>query len=246
MKWIFLFAFSIVAAKVFPQTDRHLIRKGNENYKNGSFQQAEVEYRKALEKNPQNYRANYNLGNTLYREKQYDAASAKFAGLADKEKDKQKRSRYYYNLGNSLFQNKKYKESVDAFKNALKNNPRDQDAKHNLQLAMKMLREQQNQQNKNQQNKNDKDNKNNKNDKNKGDQDKQKDQQNKDKQKDQQGNNQQQQNQQNAAEQPQKGQISPQDAERILQALENEEKEVMKKAQDQKQKVRKVQLEKNW
>jgi Ca-activated chloride channel homolog len=244
MRMIFLVVLTIIAAKGYPQSDKSLTRRGNDKYNKGSYQQAELEYRKALEKNPKSYRADYNLGNALYREKQYDAAGAKYAGLAEKEKNKQKRSRYYYNLGNTLYESKKYNESAEAYKNALRNNPNDKDAKHNLLLAMQMLKEQQNKQKQDQQQ-----NKNDKNDKNKQDQNKQKDQQNKDKQQNQQGQNQQQ-NQQDkneqAGQQPQKGQISPQDAERILQALENEEKDVMKKAQEQKEKVRKVQLEKNW
>jgi tetratricopeptide (TPR) repeat protein len=233
--------FSVAA---FSQPDRKFVRKGNNNYKEGNYQQAEVEYRKALEGNPASYKADFNLGNALYKQKQYDAAAAKYAGLAEKESDRQKLGRYYYNLGNALFEKKSYQESIEAYKNALRNMPGDMDSKHNLQLALRTLNEQQQQQQQQQQ-------------QNKNDQ-----QQNKDQQKQQQGGeNQQKQDQQDQNQQQDqkgqesqdgnqpkqvKGQISPEDAERILQALENEEKDVMKRVQEKKERTQKVQSDKNW
>jgi tetratricopeptide (TPR) repeat protein len=247
MRSVALLILTVISLEAYAQADRKFVRKGNENYNDGSFQQAEVEYRKALEKDPLSYRADYNLGNALYRQKQYDAAAARYSGLAEKEHDRQKLSQYYYNLGNTMYENKKYQESVVAYKNSLRNNPADMDAKHNLQLALKMLNEQQQQQKKNDQK--NKDNK-------QKDQDQQKQNQQKNQQDQNQKNNQQDQNQQkeqpeqanqlSQQQQVKKGQISPQDADRILQALENEEKEVMKKVQERKERVQKVQVEKNW
>lgn len=236
MRSIVLILIAAASMDAYSQTDGKFVRKGNGDYKDGNFQQAEVEYRKALEKNPQSYKADYNLGNALYRQKQYDAAASRYAGLAEKGKDKKEISRYYYNLGNTMYENQKYKESVEAFKNALRNDPNDMDAKHNLQLALRMLNEQKQQQNQGnqQQDSKDQDNRNKEN----------QDQQSKDQQQPSQ--------QQNEDAKPQeslqksKGEISPADAERILQALENEEKEVMKRVQNQKEKVKKVPVEKNW
>jgi len=237
MRSIVLIILATITLEVYPQADRKFVRKGNGDYKDGNFQQAEVEYRKALEKDPGSFRADYNLGNALYRQKQFDAAAARFTGLAENGKDKQKLNRYYYNLGNTQYENHKYQESVEAYKNALKNNPGDMDAKHNLQLALRMLNDQKQQKNqdKQQQNKDQQDKKN---------------KENKDKQNQEQQQNQQQ--QENGSKKPspqplnQKGQISPEDAERILQALENEEKDVMKKVQERKERVQKVQVDKNW
>ena len=204
MRSITLIGLTVIALNAYSQAERKYIREGNGEYKDGNYQQAEVEYRKALEKDPQSYPADFNLGNALYKQKQYDAAASKYSALAGNEHNKQKLSRYYYNLGNSLFQKQKYSESIEAYKNALRNNPTDMDAKHNLQLALQML----NQQNQQQQ--------------------------------------QQDQQQNNGQPQHQKGQISPEDAERILQALENEEKEVIKKVQERKERVQKADVEKNW
>ena len=213
---------------VWSQADRPYIRKGNGKFEDGKYQQAEIEYRKALEKVPQSYRADYNLGNALYKQKQYDAAVSKYSSLAKNEKNRQNLNRFHYNLGNALYKSQKYGESVEAYKNALRNNPKDLDAKHNLQLAMQKLNEQKQQQ--------DQKNRQNKDQQNKDQQQKNKpqpDQQDKDKQ-------------QAQPQQNQRGQISPEDADRILKALENEEKNVMKKVQDEKQHRQEKPLDKNW
>ncbi len=240
MRWMILLTMILLSVAAFAQPDKKFVRKGNNNYKEGNYQQAEVEYRKALEENPASYKADFNLGNALYKQKQYDAAAAKYAGLADKESDRQKLGRYYYNLGNALYEKKSYQESIEAYKNALRNMPGDMDAKHNLQMALRMLSEQQQQQ---QQNKNDQQ-------QNQDQQQQQQDGENQQKQDQQDQNQQQEQKGQESQDgnQPQqvKGQISPEDAERILQALENEEKDVMKRVQEKKERTQKVQSDKNW
>lgn len=245
MRGMILLTLILFSVAAFSQSDSKFVRKGNNNYKEGNYQQAEVEYRKALEDNPASYKADYNLGNALYKQKQYDAAAAKYAGLAEKEDDRQKLGRYYYNLGNALFEKKSYQESIDAYKNALRNIPGDMDAKHNLQMALTMLNEQQQQQqqSKNDQQQNKDQQKQQEGGENQQNQDQQKqDQQEKNKQQDQKG----QESQDNSQPQQVKGQISPQDAERILQALENEEKDVMKRVQEKKEREQKVQSDKNW
>ncbi|MFO7368904.1 MAG: tetratricopeptide repeat protein [Bacteroidales bacterium] len=242
MRWMILLTMILLSVAAFAQPDKKFVRKGNNNYKEGNYQQAEVEYRKALEENPASYKADFNLGNALYKQKQYDAAAAKYAGLADKESDRQKLGRYYYNLGNALYEKKSYQESIEAYKNALRNMPADMDAKHNLQMALRMLSEQQQQQQQ-QQGKNDQQ-------QNQDQQKQQQDAENQQKQGQQDQNQQQEQKGQESQDgnQPQqvKGQISPEDAERILQALENEEKDVMKRVQEKKERTQKVQSDKNW
>ena len=235
MRFILLILFTACTTVALAQADRKFIRKGNIEFDQDQFQRAEIEYRKALEKEPGSFRADYNLGNALYKQKQFEAAATKYGNLVEKDNKPADLNRFYYNLGNAFFENKKYKESIEAYKNALRNDPGDMDAKHNLQLALRMLNEMNQQQNRNSQS----DNKDQQNDK--------KDQQNMDQQsKDQQkeGND----NVPRPENQPQgaKGRISREDAERILQALENEEKNVMKKIQDQKEHQQKSPLDKNW
>jgi tetratricopeptide (TPR) repeat protein len=237
MKPLILLIFTGTAIGAYAQTDRSHIRQGNDKFEEGRYQEAEIDYRKALEKDPQSWRADYNLGNSLYKQKQFDAAAQKYAALVKNEKYRQHSERYYYNLGNAYFENKKYQESVESYKNALRNNPGDMDAKHNLQLAMRKLEEsKQRQQQKQEQSQ-----------EQEREQEK-KEQQEQEQEEQQQKGQQQEEQQQEQAQRPEqmKGQISREDAERILQALENEEKNVMKRVQEQKQRRQKVPLGKNW
>lgn len=243
MKPILLILFTIFAIQAYSQAERRYIRKGNGEFDDGRYQQAEIEYRKALEKVPLSYKADYNLGNALYKQQQFDAAVTKYSALAEKGKSRKDLNRYYYNLGNALFESRKYPESVEAYKNALRNEPGDMDAKHNLQLAMKMLienKQKQDQQDQ-QKNKDQQDKSGQKNDRQNQDQ-KNGNQQHKDQQQEEGREDQ----QQNSQMQPSNRQLSEEDAERILQALENEEKDVIKKIQEQKEHLHSTPLEKNW
>ena len=234
MKWVVLIILALFTQNVFSQAERKFVRRGNRQYEDKKYQEAEIQYRKALEKSPGSVAADYNLGNSLYKQKQFDAAAQRYKELSGKQKDGQALNRDYYNLGNALYKSGKYQECIDAYKNALRKMPGDMDAKHNLQLAMKKLEMQKQQQNKeNQQNKQDK-----KQD-NKKDDNQQQNQDNKNQPPDEKKD--QQQDKQNM-----NGQISSQDAERILQALENEEKHVLRKVQEQQKQVKKVPVEKNW
>lgn len=239
MKWIVMISLVLVTLDGFAQAERKFIRRGNRDYTEGKFQEAEIQYRKALEKDSKSVPADYNLGNALYKQKQYDAAASRYLSLAEKQKSNGEQDRQFYNLGNALYQAGKYKESAEAYKNALRKMPGDMDAKHNLQLALRKLQEQKNRQQQDQ-----KDQQQKQQDK-KDQQQQQQNQQQKDQQQ-QQNENQQQDQKQQADNQNVKGQISPQDAERILQALENEEKDVLKKVQEQQKRVKKAPVDKNW
>jgi Ca-activated chloride channel family protein len=234
MKWVVVIIFALFTLNVYSQAERKFIRRGNRQFEDKKYQEAEIQYRKALEKSPGSVAADYNLGNSLYKQKQFDAAAQRYKELSGKQKDGKALNSDYYNLGNALYKSGKYQECIDAYKNALRKTPGDMDAKHNLQLAMKKLEMQKQQKNKeNQQNKQDKKQDNKKDDKQQQNQDNKN--QSPDEKKDQQ------QDKQNM-----NGQISSQDAERILQALENEEKNVLRKVQEQQKQVKKVPVEKNW
>jgi Ca-activated chloride channel homolog len=203
------------------------IRKGNREYFDGKYNEAELHYRKALEKNPQYGKATYNLGNALYKQNHYEPAISKYESLLETEKDNGTLSKYYYNLGDSYFKTQKLEQSIEAYKQSLRLNPKDQDAKHNLFLAQSMLNQQKNQQNKDQQNR---------------------DQQNKDQQNKDQQNKVQQQQQQDQQQNGEKkeAKISKQDAERLLEAMEQDEKDVLKKVEEKKMQGRKIPVEKEW
>lgn len=218
------------------------IKKGNQLYNQGKYKEAEIEYRKALELNPQSNIAKYNLGNSLYRQNRFEEAKELFDKVDPNSFSKKALADSYHNLGNSFFQSKNYENSIESYKKALLNNPSDKETKYNLEYARRMLRQQMQSQNQNQQQQ-----QNQQNNKNQQQQHQQSNNQNKD-QKNDKGNQQQQnqqdnQNQQQLQHQP-KQNISKEDAERILQALMNKEKELQKDMQ--KKNATRAKLIKNW
>jgi tetratricopeptide (TPR) repeat protein len=227
-----------------------LLREGNKLYDDKRYNDAEIQYRKALEQS-QNAKSLYNLGDALYKQGNYEEAAEKFSKAVSMTKDTASLASAMRNLGNSYLQMKKYDESINAYKNSLKLNPKDEDTRYNLEYAKRMMVQQQQQNKQNKDNKQDK-NKDNQNqqqqnqDNKQGDKDK-KDQQNKN---DEQKNRQNQDNMQekpsdkDVSGQPKEGKISKEDAERILNALMKQEKEVHKKLK--KEKGEKKNFERNW
>lgn len=220
--------FTIFAGNLMAQKENPFIRQGNKQYQSGKFKEAEIDYRKALEKKPGSVKGSYNLGNALYRQENYEEATRNFAEAERliKDADVRDKSAALHNLGNTLLKDKKLKESIEAYKQALRLNPDDDDTRYNLAFAMKQLQQQQQQQQQN-----NKDNKDDKND----DKKEQNQQENK-------PNDQQQKKEQNR----EKPQISKQDAERMLEALKNDEQKTLDKVNQQKVKATGVQIEKDW
>lgn len=238
---IFLFALAITS---HAQNERKFVRKGNEYFESAmkdstrldtiQFNKAEIEYRKAIEKKPDDPKWNFNLADALYKQRKFEESAEKFKEIADKTADKIGKSRALHNMGNSLLMNNKLDESIEAYKQALRNNPEDLETKYNLLYAMNRKKKQEEQEKKDKEKNKDKDQ----------DKDKDKDQdkdQNKDqdKKKDQQKQDQQQNQQQNK--------ISKQNAEQMLQALENSEKKTQEKVKKiQALKAQSKKVEKDW
>ena len=138
------------------QTDKALIRQGNNDYKNGNYADAEVKYRKSLDKE-YNPKAQFNLGDALYEQGNYEDAEKNFSEITKRNTSQNIESEAYYNLGNTLMAQEKYAEAFDAYKKSLKSNPDDNDARYNLEYARwKMIQQQQQQQNQEQQQNQDK------------------------------------------------------------------------------------------
>jgi len=213
----------------FAQKDRKYIREGNKHFKSEKFDNSEVSYRKASELSKDGFSADFNIGDALFRQEKYEEAGKSFELLAGKETDKLTKSNVYHNLGNSFLLNQKLEESIEAYKNALRNNPWDYDTKYNLAYAQNLLKQQQQEQNQD-----NKDNKENKEDQNKDPEDKE------------QQNKEQNQDQKNNEDQPQPQKISKEDARRLLEALANDEKEVQEKVKKAKAKQQKVRTLKEW
>ena len=211
------------------QTDRQYIRQGNRQFHRGDYANAEVSYRKALEKNPKNPQATFNLGNALMAQKKDSAAVEQFESAARLESNPLRKAQAYHNIGVICQTHKMYGEAIEAYKNSLRLNPNDDESRYNLVLC-KHQKKKQDQNKQNQQNQQGND------DKKKDDkQDQQKQDQNKDKQ-----------DQQDQKKEQPKPQMSKENAEQLLNAAIQNEKQTqdkMKKAQQQPQR-RKVQ--KNW
>lgn len=217
----------LMAMAAHAQSDRDYIRSGNKQYRAGKYAEAEVDYRKAIEKNGKNSQAIYNLGNALLAQKKDSAAIEQFQSAAKMETNPKRRSYAYHNIGVICQGHQMFGEAIEAYKEALRNNPYDDETRYNLEVCKhQQKKQQQNQQNQNQQQ--NKDNKDKKDDKDKNKEQDKKDQQKQDQQ------------------QQQKPQMSKENAEQLLNAAMQEEKNTqqrIKKAQHQKQSRR---LQKNW
>ena len=247
----------MIASPVFlmAQSDKNLVRQGNNDYQKGAYNEAEINYRKALDKNPANTVAQFNLGGAMYSQENYEKAAEVYSATDIKEKTAEEKSAVYYNLGNSMLKAGKANEAVEAYKQALRENPKNEEARYNLEYLRQKQQQQNKDQNKDQDDKKDQDKKDQ--DQNK-DQEKQeqdqKDQkqdqqdQNKDQQDKQQDQSQDKQDQQQGQQNEQQAQkISKKDAERMLDALKNNEKKTLEKLKKAKKKnARVIKSEKDW
>ena len=141
---IVLFTILMFAtATVIAQEDQSLLVEGNQLYKSRQYDKAADQYQKATVKNEKNPKAKYNLGNALYRSKKNEAAQKAYDEAAGDAKDGGIKSRALYNKGVVYSNEKKLHESIGAYKEALKINPEDNEARENLQKALNELKKQQ-------------------------------------------------------------------------------------------------------
>jgi tetratricopeptide (TPR) repeat protein len=232
---IFLILFSSTS---FSQFDRSTLNKGVDKYDEKKYADAEVDFRKVVETSPKNFEASFNLGTSYYKQEKYEDAIKSFSSSLENAKDDESRAKVFHNIGNSLLKSNKIEQSVEAYKNALKFNPNDDETKYNLSYALELLKNK----DKNQQNKNDQ----NKDDQNKQDQQQQNKEQNKQDQKQNPQPQDQESKQDNTKQQqqPKEQKISKEEAQRILEALKNNEKDFQKLLRKKTGRVKKT--EKDW
>ena len=208
--------------------EREFIRNGNKFYDEKRYADAEVEYKKAISENPNSQIGNYNLALSLIKQSggtnvegennPLKDASELLSSVAQGSKNPELRSKAFYNLGNLAYNQQQYAQSIEMYKNALRENPEDNQARENLRLAQ--LKKQEQEQNKDK-NKNDK--KEDKKDKNQDKEDKKED------------------NKQQQPQQPKPHEMSKENMEQILQTMQNQEKATQEKVNAQKpQNVRKT------
>jgi tetratricopeptide (TPR) repeat protein len=225
MMIIILFAFTKI---INAQGDKKLIRQGNREYEKDKYSEAEISYRRAIDKNKLSADAIFNVGDALYKQNKFEDAGKQFVDNHSLVEDKEKKSSSLYNLGNSLLMAKKVQESIDAYKGSLRFNPSNMEAKYNLAYAQDLLEQQQQQQQQNQ-----------------AQQDRNKDSRNKDQNEKQENKNQEQDKNQQQQKQNQQ-EISQEDAQRLLNAIANDEKSVQEKVKLAKAMKAKVRTVKNW
>ena len=212
--------------------------EGNKLYGEKKYKEATKEYQNALKKNPNYTPGIFNLGNALYQDKNYDASRKIFDGLAKKSNDAGLKAASNYNIGNTYMSEQKWQEAAEAYKQSLRRNPQDEEAKYNLSYALSKMKQQENKNkdNKDQKQKQDQQQKQNKEQDNKKQQDNTNQQNNKPDQQKEQNNEQKQ--------QPQPSKLNEKQAEQLLNALAQEEKKLHDKKE--KGKAMKVKVDKDW
>lgn len=214
----------LTTATVFAQSDRQLIRDGNRAYAKGEWLKAETQYRKALAKNKENPQANYNLACALMAQQKDSMALQQYVTAAQLEQNPMRKAMSYHNIGTIWQNHRQYAQAIDAYKMALRNNPKDNETRYNLALCQKMLKNQPRQDKNKNKDKNKRDNK----------QDKQDQDKDKNKNKDQRRQN------------PDQDKMSRENAEQMLNAAVQNEKATKRKIQKALSQPRKKSLEKNW
>lgn len=234
--WLFYFGLQASYAQQFVRPENRTTREGNQLFKNGSFEESTQKYLESININKDNPYANFNMGAALYKMGKQDSALSYFNNAIQQTDNKILQSQAHHNAGNVHLGKKEYEKAIQSYKNALKAAPNNQDARYNLKYAQRFLQQQQEQQQ--QQQNQDKDQKK---------EDQEKDNQNKD-EKDKQDNNKNEKDKekekQPAADQDQNN-LSKEQAERMLNAIENKEKELQKKLNEQQGAPRKNN-DKNW
>ena len=274
--WILLFSCTVVGQQKKQDSSKSEVQHiydGNQHLKQNAFIEAEAEYRKAIDKNDKNAVAKYNLGNAYYKEAKTDNALQRYLQAQKVAKTKPEKHKAFHNLGNTFMKQKKYEEAIEAYKNALRNNPTDNETRYNLALAKKLLEDDkknqdpdknnQNNQNKDQDKQNkDQDKKDSdkneddegkneeqkeggdKDDDKKGDDDSDKKNENKKDKKDDKKPGEGDQKKEDAKPKQQQGQLSPQQVQQLLNRMNDEEKKVQDKMNKQKGIL--IETEKDW
>ena len=230
---LFILSF-LMSITSIAQNKKSFLRDGNKLYTDSSYNQAEIQYRKSLEKDQDYFNASFNLADAVYKQERFEEASALFDALKDNAPTENDLAKVYHNLGNSLVKEQKLEEAIDAYKSALRINPKDKDTRHNLALSKQRKQEQEKQENKEDQEEKEED---------KEGEDKKEQEQNKEqKEKDNQEQNEEEQNQ----PEEKKEEMSKEDAEKMLEAIQQQEKELQEELQKKKVKGKRVKILKDW
>ncbi len=216
LRYYILFIMIVCCSFAYAQSDRQSIRDGNSRYHAKDYAKAEIYYRKAIEKNPSNSQALYNLGCALMMQQKDSAAIVQYEKAGQLETNPLRKAKVYHNIGVICQNHQMYQEAITAYQESLRNNPKDDETRYNLALCKQRKKENQ--------------------DQNKDQQKDQKKDQNKDKKDNKKKEQQQQENQK----------MSKENAEQLLNAAIQEEKATQQRMKQSMQTPQKRNLEKNW
>ena len=242
VKYLAIVAMLFVCGEVSAQQmkERGLVRSGNRQFKREQFEKSVDSYQRALQHDSTCFEAKYDLASALYRTERYDKAEKTLLGIVnDTTRTEKERGEVAYNLGNTQFAQQKYKEALSSYRQAMRCNPNDEDAKFNYAFTKRLIQQQEQQQQQQNQDQNQ--------DQNKENQDKQdnQNQQNEQNQQDkQQPQNQDNKEEQQQGEQPQEGAMTPEQQEALLQAIQAEEDKTQDKLKEKKGVL--IRGSKNW
>lgn len=263
---VLLMGFAFAEAQQAPSNPAYeeAVAQAQEHATEGDFNQAEAAYRKAATLEPDKAAPQYNLGNLYYNEDKKFNANTTYKKAADAATTKEEKHKIWHNIGNSLLENKQYEEAVEAYKNALRNDPTDDETRYNLALAKREQDENgggggggDNDQDKNEDSKdgdkdqnsdgkNEGDDKEKEGDDKKGDQDGDQDNDKGKNSEGEDGKDDPQQGGNEKKEQRVEGKMTPQQIKQILEAMENEEQKIQEKIKGKKVKGKTVKTEKDW
>ena len=225
LKHLILYMLLLMPMLAMAQQDRDLIRSGNKFYRQKKYSAAEVDYRKAISKNPENPQALYNLGCALMMQNKSSEAVKFYEKASSVETNKMRKAKIYHNIGVICQSGKMYGEAIKAYSEALRNNPSDNETRYNLVLCKRLQKDKRNNNNK------------------------QKKQEGKDKQEEQNGKsekNKDKNKQKNDKQNQQQPQMSKDNAEQLINAAMQQEQQTQERMSKNRQQQSSKHLEKNW
>jgi Ca-activated chloride channel homolog len=237
---LFILSF-LMSFNSFAQNKKSFLRDGNELYADSSYNEAEMQYRKSLEKDQDYFNASFNLADAVYKQERYEESSALFDALKDNAPTETDLAKVYHNLGNSLVKEQKLEEAIEAYKSSLRINPKDKDTRHNLAITHKQKQQQEKEQENKDKNKDEKEEQ----EQDKEGENKEEEKQNKEQEQSQE-NKEQQEEKNESKYQEKKEEMSKETAEKMLEAIQQKEKELQEELQKKKVKGKRVKVLKDW
>ncbi len=231
VKYLYTAVILFLFVGIQAQEERRFVRKGIDSMKKEDYDAAVVQFRKALNEKPTSFEAGYNLASALYRQEKFEDALNQLKGIEPFSDDNEKLAKMYHNIGNNLLHTQQIDPAIEAYKNSLRANPLDDETRYNLIAAMKLKDEQEENQE----------------DQDEEQQEQEQEQQEQEQDQDQQQNQDQEQQQKEQQQQQEQQELDRENAERLLDAIEQDERELLERLQKEKHKDQQpVKIEKNW